>query len=132
LETSDVIARGATPLRELSDKKNPSVMRRGWESQPHSTRARRWDRDALYLDNGGVSGTGYSTNVFRPAAQRAIRRWCAHGAFTLSPLSGSPYRRLLVLFKAFCIWFCRPSLWEKKSHVKDDKLWTLSIICTSY
>ena len=37
---------------------------------------------ALYLDNGGNSGAGYSGYVFRPAAPRSIRRYRAGGALT--------------------------------------------------
>ena len=54
------IARGATPLRLCPGIKNPAGDATGTVSQPHSIRARRTVRDALYPDNGGDSGAGYS------------------------------------------------------------------------
>jgi hypothetical protein len=39
--------------------------------------------------------------AFHPAALRPIQRPCAYGAFTWSPLSVTPDRRLLLLFTAF-------------------------------
>jgi hypothetical protein len=54
------VARGATPLRLNPLIKNPVGDATGTMSQPHSIRARRKICDALYPDNGGDSGAGYS------------------------------------------------------------------------
>ena len=93
-------------LGYLPESKTPSVMRRGGRSQPHSIGARQENCDALCLDNGGDSGTSYSTirlsvihrsrqnQSFHSTALRAIRRRSTDGAFTY-PRSLS---RLLVAY----------------------------------
>jgi hypothetical protein len=44
-------------------KKKPVGDATGVMSQPHSLQARRFTRDALGLDNGGGSGSGYSAHI---------------------------------------------------------------------
>jgi hypothetical protein len=80
-------------------------MRRGVMNQPHSLQARRVARDALGLDNGGGSGSGYSahdepfTLQLRGPFVSDVRT-----GFHLTPLSVTSYRCVLVLFKAFSVY----------------------------
>ena len=58
----------------------------------------------FYLDNGGISGSDYSIETFRPAAPRPIHRWRMDGLLILHPLSVPAYQRLLLLFTAFVVY----------------------------
>ena len=91
----------------------PSVMRRGRKSQPHLIRARQFIRDALCPDNGGDSGASYSAVYCLSPCSSEVHSvvMCARGSH-LSPFSVPPYRRVLVLFKAFGRLDCCPSLCE--------------------
>ena len=103
METSEKIT-PAVPLHLgwVLKSESPSVMRQGKYSQPHSIRARQCACDALCPDNGGDSGESYSA-VYRlsPCSSEVHSAvMCARGSH-LPPLSVPPYRRVLVLFKAF-------------------------------
>jgi hypothetical protein len=80
-------------------------MRRGVMSQPHSLQARRVARDALGLDNGGGSGSGYSAH-YKPFALQLRGPFVSdvRAGFHLTPLSVTSYRCVLVLFKAFLVY----------------------------
>ncbi len=80
-------------------------------SQPHSF-GRDLARDPILCpDNGGKPGSDYwSPRDVRPAAPRSIPLRRVRGARTHPPLSGPPFRSVLVLFAAcsFSILITRP------------------------
>ena len=94
-------------------------MRRGRKSQPHLIRARQFIRDALCPDNGGDSGASYSAVYCLSPCSSEVHSavMCARGS-QQSPFSVPPYRRVLVLFKAFGRLDCCPSLCELLQAVK--------------
>jgi hypothetical protein len=56
--------------------------------------------DSLYLDNGGISGAGYSSMNFALQLQGPFNAGVCTDFHRL-PLSGTPFQRLLFLITAF-------------------------------
>ena len=118
----------AVPLRLgwHLDRKPPSVMRRGFNSQPHSTQARRKKRDAFSLDNGGDSGSGYWAPLRAVLPLRGCCSPCGSEGHSATmcvrgshrpPFSVPPDRRLLFLFAAFDTIDCECSIQRRTSLV---------------